>query len=128
LQIDGDVVAGTPELAHGTRESHVPWRGRNRGIVSAVLVAVRAASIDHEPAIENWNEIEDLAVPRTHEPVDPGRRVRLPQRGRHRYRMDDVTERAKADDEHAVHELVEPFLPFQPFQPLLPFSPFIPVA
>ena len=86
LQIDRDVVARPPQLANGAAAS-VPLR--------------IAATVDHEPAIDHRHEIENLAVLRADEPVDPRRRKRAAQRRRHRNRVDDVAQRAKPDEENA---------------------------
>ena len=51
----------------------------------------------------NRHQIENLAVLGTDQPIDPGGRKRPAKGRRHRNRMDDVAQRAEADEEDAVH-------------------------
>ena len=84
LRVDGDVVARGPQRAHRRHDAGV---------------AAQAARVDRDDRREPGDVVEDGAMPDVDEPVDsrvgPGRA----QRGSERQRVDDVAERAEADDQ-----------------------------
>ena len=59
------------------------------------------AIVDHETPVDHGNEIEQLAMFRADEPIDPSGRIRSSQRRRDRNRVHDVAERAEADDQES---------------------------
>src|SRR5581483_10204347 len=88
LQIERDVVALAPEAGNRLEQRRA---------------AARATIVDDDPAIDDRHEIEDLAVLRADEPVDPRLGIGAAQRRRHRNGMYDVAERTQADDEDSGH-------------------------
>ena len=82
LQVDRDVVVAGAQLAYCRDHARV---------------------VHHEAPIDHRHEVEDLAVLRADEPVDPRGRKRAPQRRGHRNGVHDVAERAELDDQNAIH-------------------------
>src|ERR1035437_305532 len=63
-----------------------------------------AAIVNRKTTIDHRHQIQDLAVLRADEPVDTRAGERMAQRRRHRNRVDDVAERAEADEQDPSHQ------------------------
>jgi hypothetical protein len=88
LKIDRGVVSRGAELAGRFDQAHA--------------LSGTATIPKRQPGVEDGDQIEDLAMPGAHQPVDDGIGERPPQRRRHRNRVDDVAECAQPHDQETA--------------------------
>jgi hypothetical protein len=87
LKVEGRIVPGPPELAHGHQE---------RSAASSV-----SAIIDDETSVDDRHEVEDLPVLCAHEPVDPRGRKCAAKRSGNRNGVHDVAQRAETNEQNS---------------------------
>src|SRR5215472_12982706 len=90
LQIDGYVIAVSPELFDGCQE--------------CCASGAFAAIVDDQSPIDYGNEVEDLAMLGADQPVDPRRGTGAADGRGNGDRVDNVPESAKANDQSPSHD------------------------
>ena len=85
LSVDSDIVAFT------TERTNEPARRDPPGT---------PGSTQREPTLDHSDELDELLIPFINNPVDAGLGKRVPERCRHRNRMNDIAEGAQADNEN----------------------------